>query len=251
MISRTPPVSREYRMTVSALVEAAKRRDGELAGAELAYQESAAAAAGELARAQGAAVVADRWAGTAAAAVLELDQEAAQLWERLRRTGGWRVRAWPELPEPAQVEAAQVETVSRLAAIAHPPQPPAQRIGPASEALARAAERIDRSTRRVARRPLPRWVLLTLPVVGALTAAATGLVAAGLVTLGQGPSEAGTVLRTLGWLAFLLAPSAGVPLVAYVAHRRLDGRLDVGGVGLTLLGGTLSATAISLSFFTR
>ena len=52
----------------------------------------------------------------------------------------------------------------------------------------------------------------------------------------------------LGWLAFLVAPSAGVPVAALVAHRRLDARLDIGGVGLTLLGGMIAATLMSLAF---
>lgn len=240
------PVRREYRMTVSALAEAAKRRDGELAGAELAYQDSVAAAAAALARAQGEAEAADRWAGSAAAAVLELDQEAARLWDRLRRGAGWRLRAWEDLPEPADVEA-----FGRTAAIAYGRHAPAQRGGPAREALDRAAERIDRATQRVSRRPLPRRVLPLLPVAGAVIAAATWLVGAGLLALGQVPSGAGAVLRALGWLVFLVAPSAGVPLVAYAAHRRFDGRLDLGGVALTLLGGMLTATTLSVTHLSR
>ena len=45
------PVGRDYQLMVSALADVAKRRDAELAGAERAYQDSAAQAAGELARA--------------------------------------------------------------------------------------------------------------------------------------------------------------------------------------------------------
>lgn len=235
-------VSREYALMVSALAEAAKRRDGELATAELAYQDSAAAASGELARAEGEAAAADRWAGTAAAAVLDVDREAARLWDQLRRSGGWR--ALGELPEPGNVDA-----LTR-AAIAGPPDAATKRPGPAREVLDRAASRIEQSTtRRVVRRPLPRWALPALPLVGAVLAAMTGLIAGGLVTLGDGPSGPQTVLRVLGWLAFLVAPSTGVPVVAYLAHWRLQARLDVGGVGLTLLGGMLAATTLSLSFF--
>jgi hypothetical protein len=113
--------------------------------------------------------------------------------------------------------------------------------------LARASERIDVTVRPAARHPLPRWTLPLLPLLGALIAGATGLVAAGLVTMGDAPIAGAVVVRVLGWLAFLLAPSAGVPLAAALAHRR-NARLDIGGVGLTLLGGMLAATLLSLSF---
>jgi hypothetical protein len=52
----------------------------------------------------------------------------------------------------------------------------------------------------------------------------------------------------LGWLAFIVAPSAGVPVVAVLAHRRLQARLDIGGIGLTLLGGMIAATLLALAF---
>ena len=58
----------------------------------------------------------------------------------------------------------------------------------------------------------------------------------------------GAVIRGLGWLCFLVAPSAGVPIAAALAHRRLQARLDVGGIGLTLLGGMIAATMLSLTF---
>lgn len=244
-ISGTKPVSLEYRLTLSALAEAARRRDDELATAELAYQESAAAASGELARAEGEAAEADRWAGAAASAVFDVDREAGQLWDDLRRSAGWRARRLGEVPEPAQVG-----TPGRTA-IPHTPQEvPAQRSGPAREMLDRAAERIDRSQRRVARRPLPGRLLPLLPLVGAVLAAAVGLLAGGLVTLGQGPTAAETVLRLAGWAAFLVAPSAGLPVAAYAAHRHHQARLDVTGIALTLLGGTVAATALSVSYFT-
>jgi hypothetical protein len=97
----------------------------------------------------------------------------------------------------------------------------------------------------------PRWALPLLPVVGALVSTATALLAAGLVTLGRSEIEGGVLLRGLGWLAFLAAPSAGVPVAAHLAQHRLRARLDVGGVGLTLLGGMLAATILSLSFAAR
>jgi hypothetical protein len=239
------PVSRDYQLMVSALADVAKRRDAELVNAERAYQDSAAQAAGELARAEGEATAADRRAGAAAASVLEVDREAARLWEHLGRARGIRARALGELPEPAPVEA-----LPRVAIQRGPDGGAAAQDRPASARtlLSSAADRIDESVRRIPRRPLPRWVLPLLPFVGALVAAATGLLAAGLVTLGETAIAGGLVLRGLGWLAFLVAPSAGVPVAAYTAHRTMNARLDIGGVGLTLMGGMVAATILSLTF---
>jgi hypothetical protein len=239
------PVSRDYQLMVSALSDVAKRRDAELTTAERAYQDSAAQAAGELARAEGEAVNADRRAGSAAAQVLEVDREAARLWDHLSRAKGMRARTLGDLPEPAAVE-----TLPRMAIQRGPETPDTAEERPATARalLAAAADRIDDSVRKVPRRPLPRWVLPMLPFAGALVAAATGLIAAGLVTLGDSGSGAATVLRGLGWLAFLVAPSAGVPVAAWTAHRTLNARLDIGGVGLTLLGGMVAATVLSLTF---
>ena len=239
-----PPLGNDYQLMVSALADATRRRDDELNGAEQAYQESAAQAAGELARAEGDAQAADRWAGAAAAQVLDVDREAARLWEQLRRARGMRVRALGELPEPAPVEA--------LPRVALPRDPsdgeaPAGRESPRA-LLARAAGRIDDTVRPASRRALPRWVLPLLPLAGALVAALAGLVASGLVTVGSMGVWGGTALRGLGWLCFLAAPSSGVPVAALLAHRRLQARLDVGGVGLILLGGMIAATLMSLAF---
>jgi hypothetical protein len=229
---------------MSALAEAARRRDAELSGAEQAYQDSAARAAGELARAEGEATAADRWAGAAAAQVLDVDREAARLWDQLRRARGMKVRALGEVPEPVPVE-----TLPRIA-LQRGPEPDAVPQTPRQSArtlLARAAERIDERVRPAVRRPLPRWALTLLPLLGALLAGAAGLIAAGLVTVGDTGVPGGAALRGLGWLAFLVAPSAGVPAAAALAHRR-SRRLDIGGIGLTLLGGMVAATLLSLSF---
>jgi len=233
---------RDYQLMMSALADAVRRRDAELSGAEQAYQDSAAQAAGELARAEGEATAADRWAGAAAAQVLDVDREAARLWDQLRRARGIRVRALGELPEPTPVEALPRVAIQRSGeAAAEPPRQSARTL------LARASERIDVTVRPAARRPLARWALPLLPLIGALVAGAVGLLAAGLVTFGDSPIPGGGVLRVLGWLAFLVAPSAGVPVAAVLAHRR-SARLDIGGVGLTLLGGMIAATLLSLSF---
>jgi len=233
---------RDYQLMMSALADVARRRDAELSEAEQAYQDSAAQAAGELARAEGEATAADRWAGAAAAQVLDVDREAARLWDQLRRARGVRVRALGELPEPTPVESVPRVAIQRSPeAAAEPPRQSARTL------LARASERIDVTVRPAARQPLARWALPLLPLVGALVAAAAGLVAAGLVTFGDSPIPGGAALRLLGWLAFLIAPSAGVPVAAALAHRR-NARLDIGGVGLTLLGGMIAATLLSLCF---
>ena len=237
----------DYQLMVNALAEATRRRDAELGGAEQAYQDSAAQAAGELARAEGDATSADRWAGAAAAQVLDVDREAARLWDQLRRARGLRVRALGELPDPAPVE-----SLPRVAL----PRNPSDRLGPAPATgresartlLTRVANRIDDTVRPFGRRPLPPWALALLPLLGALTAALAALLAAGLVTFGGTGIWGGAVLRGLGWAAFVAAPSAGVPVAALAAHRRLRARLDIGGIGLTLLGGMISATLMSLAF---
>ncbi|GGQ38799.1 hypothetical protein [Couchioplanes azureus] len=236
---------RDYQMMMTALAEVARRRDTELESAEQAYQTSAAQAAGELARAEGDAAAADRWAGAAAAQVLDVDREAVRLWDQLRRAPGMRVRALGEVPEPAAVEALPRVALERS------PGSPALAPAPRQSArtlLARAAERIDVTVRPAERRALPRWALPLLPLLGAVVAALTGLVAAGLVTVGSTDLPGATVIRGLGWLAFLVAPSAGVPVGALLAHRRLQARLDIGGIGLTLLGGMIAATLLSVTF---
>jgi hypothetical protein len=235
---------RDYRLMMSALADVSRRRDAALEHAERAYQDNAARAAGELARTEGEATAADRWAGAAAAQVLDVDREAAGLWDQLRRARGLRLRALGELPEPAPVEAMPRMALQRL------PDAGTDAPGPARALLARAAGRIDDTVRPPARRPLPRWTLPVLPILGAVAAAATGLLAAGLVTFGDAGVPGGAVFGALGWLAFLVAPSAGVPVAAWLAHHRMQARLDIGGIGLTLLGGMLAATLLSLTFAT-
>lgn len=232
------PIGRDYQGTVLALAQLARHRDQELAAAERAYADNAARAAAELARAEEESTWAQRRAAAAATAVLDVDREAGRLWDRLRRTRRLTTRPLGELPDPSPVEALPRPAIE-------PPR--AARTHPARAQLTRVAERID-NARRAARRPLPRWAVALLPLVGALVATATGLVAAGLVTLGRTGIPAGTMVRGLGWLAFLAAPSAGVPIAAQLARRLFTARLDIGGVGLTLLGGMTAATALSLTF---
>ena len=236
---------RDYQLMMSALADVARRREEALAEAEQAYQTHAAQAAGELARAEGDALSADRWAGAAAAQVLDVDREAARLWEQLRRARGMRARALGEVPEPVPVEAlprTALESGPETGVALPAPRQSARTL------LARAAERIDVTVQPGLRRTLPRWSLPLLPLLGALMAGLCGLVAAGLVTFGGTGVPGGAVLRGLGWLAFLVAPSAGVPVAAALAHRKLRSRLDIGGIGLTLIGGMVAATVLSVTF---
>jgi hypothetical protein len=236
---------RDYQLMMAALADVARRRDTELDNAEQAYQDSAARAAGELARAENEAVSADRWAGAAAAQVLDVDREAARLWDQLRRARGIRMRAMGELPEPVAVE-----SMPRVALQRRPSDGGGSGRESARALLARAAERIDDTVRPARRRAMPGWALALLPMLGALVAGATGLIAAGLVTVGDAGVPGGALIRGLGWLCFLVAPSAGVPVAALLAHRRWQARLDIGGIGLALLGGMIAATMLSLSFAT-
>lgn len=245
------PLGRDYQLMVSALADVTRRRDTELDSAEQAYQDNAARAAGELARAEHDALTADRWAGAAAAQVLDVDREAARLWDQLRRARGMRVRALGEVPEPAPIEAMPRVALQRRPESEMGVSGATGTLAPGRQSpralLARAADRIDVTVRPARARPR-RWVLPLLPLVGALCAALAGLVAAGMVTFGGTQVWGGPIIRGAGWLGFLVAPSTGVPVAAWLAHRRLHARLGIGGIGLTLLGGMVAATALSLAF---
>ena len=237
---------RDYQLMMSELAEATRRRDTELNIAEQAYQDSTEKISAELARAETEATTTTRQARVAASQVLAVDDEAARLWQHLRQAGGLRLRPLGKLGEPA--------TVATLPQSAKPQQAAIVDANSAEEQptprllLARAAQRIDDTVRRPGRRALPRWTWPLLPLLGALVAALAGLTAAGLVTFGATPIWGGSVIRGLGWLTFIAAPSAGVPIATLIAHRRLQAKLDLGGVGLTLFGGMISATLLSLAF---
>lgn len=231
---------RDYQRMMTALADVAKRRDAALESAEQAYQQYAAQAAGELARAETDAASADSWAGTAAAQVDDVDREASRLWGELRRVPGMRARALGELPAPVEPARAALSRTDSGTVVPAPRQS-------ASVLLARAAGRIDDRARPPLRRRLPRWALAILPLVGALSSGLTGLLAAGLVDFGGQDVPAAAVITGAGWLGFAVAPSAGVPVAALFAHRR-HARLGIRGIGLTLLGGMASATALALTF---
>ncbi len=243
---------RDYQLMMSELAEATRRRDTELNIAEQAYQDSTEKIAAELARAEVEATTTARQARAFASQVLAVDDEAARLWQQLRQAGGLRLRPFGKLGEPATVATLPQSALPRHATAvdAHSAvdadsaaERPAPRL-----LLARAAQRIDDTLRRPGRRALPRWTWPLLPLFGALVAALAGLTAAGLVTFGATPIWGGSVIRGLGWVTFIAAPSAGVPIATLIAHRRLQAKLDLGGVGLTLFGGMISATLLSLAF---
>ena len=185
---------RDYQLMMSALADLTRRRDHELDRAEQAYQDSTARAAGELGRTEGDAATADRWAGAAAGQVLDVDREAARLWERLRQARG--MRALGEMPEPVPVEA-----LPRIALQRRPSDDSITTGRESAQALlARAEMRIEDTVRPAGRRALPRWILPLLPLLGALTAGAAGLIAAGLVTIGEAgdPGRRGDPRRSAG-----------------------------------------------------
>ena len=165
-----------------------------------------------------------------------MDREAGRLWEQLDQARGLRLRKLGELPEP--LEPIAQAALPRTAGDAAPPL----------ELLARAAVRIDGTIRPAGRRALPAWALPLLPLFGALLSALAGLIAAGLVTFGSTGIWGDSAIRGLGWLTFVAAPSAGLPVAALIAHRRLEARLGILGIGLILLGGMVSATLLSLAF---
>jgi hypothetical protein len=164
--------------------------------------------------------------------VVEVDREAARLWDGLRRGGGWwtRLRQPGELPIP--------EDAGRT------PDAEAE----AAALLEGVAKRIDQARRGAPRAPLPRWLLPLLPPLGATAATMTGLVAGGLVTLAHFDSELAWPLRLLGWLAFLIAPFTGVPPAALWVGRQFGSRLDTGAIGLIVLGGMAAGCGLSLLF---
>jgi hypothetical protein len=225
----------EYRRLVGALAAAARERDGKLAAAERAYQDGAAAASAEVARSDAALVEAERAASAAAITVVDVDREAARIWDELRRVGGWwaRLRRVGELPLPDHAVHAPAAGTVEAEAVA---------------LLDAAARRIDPVRRGAPRAPLPRWLLPLLPPLGAIAATMTGLVAGGLVTLAHFDSELAWPLRLLGWLTFLIAPFTGVPPAALWVGRQFGSRLDTGAIGLIVLGGMAAGCGLSLLF---
>jgi hypothetical protein len=195
-----------------------------------------------MSRAEADGATADRWTGAAAGQVLDVDREAERLWERLGRARG--MRALGEMPEPVPVEA-----LPRIALQRRPSDSISTGRESAKALLARAETRIEDTVRPAGRRALPRWILPLLPFLGALTAGAAGLIAAGLVTIGDAGVAGGAVIRALGWLCFLAAPSIGIPVAAVLAHRH-QRTLPLLGVALVLLGGMLTATFLAHSFTT-
>src|SRR6185312_1113907 len=103
-------------------------------------------------------------------------------------------------PEPVPVELLP----RALPRSAESMDPPPARQSPRA-LLAQAAERIDYTIRPAGRRSLPRWSLPLLPLLGAAVAALAGLVGSGLVSFGSTGVPGGTVIRLVGWLAFLVA----------------------------------------------
>ncbi|HYN92525.1 MAG TPA: hypothetical protein VES42_01555 [Pilimelia sp.] len=215
----------QYRRLVDRLAAAAERRDADTAAAHEAYAAGLTRAREELAAATAAAERAERQTAAAASALVTVDEEAHQLWVQLRRTLGWRGATLGDTPEPTEAEAGT----------------------DADELLSRAAREVVGLRRDGPRPTLPWPALPLLPLLGAAAATVVALLAGGLVALGQGDAAVQAPLRLLGYLAFLIAPFAGLPVAVAVADSRFAARVDPGGVGLVVLGGMVAACGISLA----
>jgi hypothetical protein len=223
-------VSADYGALLTALSAAASRREADLAAAERAYADGVAAAAAEVRRAGVGAQAAEKRAAAAAGAVVDVDRAAGRLWDELRRVRSpWAPRSGP-LPEPIVIVDGSASPDAVVAA------------------LDRAGRRIDAARRGAPRAPLPKPVTPVLPVLGAAVAAVVGILAGGLVAVAAlGPPGAG-VVRALGWLAYLVAPFAGIPVAAAWVGRRFDSRLDPGALGLIVVGGLVALCGLAVLF---
>jgi hypothetical protein len=235
----------EYRRLVTALAAASARRVADLEAAERAYAAGTAEAEAELTALTAAADHAERWAAGAAATVVAVDSEADRLWAELRRALGWRGVLLGDTPAPGEPDrdASGPVLLARAARAVDALRPDSSRRDPQR----RDQQRRDQQRRRDGvRRRLPWWAVTLLPGLGAAVAATVALAAGGLVTLGQAGGQAGEAMRMLGYLTFLFAPFTGLPAAAAMAGRRFGGRLDAGGVALTVLGGMIAGSAIAL-----
>ena len=223
-------MSADYGALLTALSAAASRREADLAAAERAYADGMAAAAAEVRRATTATQAAEKRAAAAAGAVVDVDRETGRLWDDLRRVRSpWAPRSGPP-PEPIVIVDGSASPEAIVAA------------------LDRARRRIDSARRGAPRAPLPKAVTPLLPVLGAAGAALAGILAGGLVSVAElGPPGAG-VVRALGWLAYLAAPFAGIPVATAWVGRRFDSRLDTGAIGLIVVGGMVALCGLVVLF---
>jgi hypothetical protein len=220
-------MSGEYGRLLAELSAVASRREADLAAAERAYADGMATAATEVRRSHTVAAAAERRAAAAASTVVEVDREAARLWDELRKVRSpWSPRSGPP-PEPSIIVDG---SASREAVVA---------------ALDRAGRRIDGARRGAPRAPLPTYATPLLPLIGAATAGLTGLIAGGLVTVAELGAPGAGVIRALGWLAYLVAPFTGIPVAAAWVGRRMDSRLDTGAAGLIVVGGLIALCALA------
>ena len=96
-------MSGEYGRLLAELAAVASRREADLAAAERAYADGMATAAAEVRRSHTAAAAAERRAAAAASTVVEVDREAARLWDELRKVRSpWSPRSGPP-PDPAVI----------------------------------------------------------------------------------------------------------------------------------------------------
>jgi hypothetical protein len=224
-------VTPEYARSIAELAGTSVRRAVDLAAADRAYADGVAAASAELRRAEVDAVQADRRAAKAASTVVDVDREVGRLWGELHPMRGWLRGRGRDLPEPVQYAAGRDLAGDEAA----------------SAALDRASREVDAAGRPARPRgPMPGWMPVLLPFVGATVAALLGLLSGGLVTLADLGAPGADMWRMVGWIAFLLAPLAGVPVASVWIRRRFGARLDTGAAGLIVLGGLVALCSVAV-----
>jgi hypothetical protein len=199
-----------YQRHCAELATATARRDTEVAAAEQSYVDGVHALTTTAADAETALNAATGELREAQRAAGRIDAEAAVLWGRAGEVLGWRgARRLGALPGPD------------LSTVDGDPRVPLRRVGSALHRY-----RLGLSYAR-----LPGRFLVALPALGA--------VGAGLAVY-AGHGFGATILGVA------VAPLPGLVTAKVWAERRYRARLDIGAVGLTVLGALLAAGALTV-----
>jgi hypothetical protein len=212
----------EYRRLTEQLVALDTGHKMALADAERAFAVATAPESRDVAEATAVLKVANEAAWSAARRRAHVDIRAERIWAELAALLGRRGRRLGALPDPA-ADLTFGNTSARAEA--------------ATAALERASDTIARSARGEAIGVVPGWALALLPFVGAACALVVAYPMRLLI------ASHGSLLAQ----AFVLvAPFAGLPLVAWWARDRFGCPPDGGVMGLTALGGMIAACATAL-----
>jgi hypothetical protein len=165
-------------------------------------------------------------------ALADTEARAAQVWDELAGVLGRRRAArLGTLPEP----------LSYVDELALPGQRiPVESLSPQQE-LRRAVD-VVRDLRRPPRAGAPQRAVACLPILGALCSA---LVVLGVRGTGAVLGGGNLLLDVFGQLLLFLAPFTGVPVAVAVFRHRYTRPPDLGGVGLTILGGMLASAVLA------